>query len=135
MNSFSNLIFIRNRVPSDLTSLKIKPLLTKFKINIFLTIKTDYDFQYSLITEDQAVDSVIFRCMAFLNRMRKEFVSQHGHLLRQGKPMVHRAVWNKVISPTKKSVELLQRSKWYIVQSLLDYVKPLLTTDDFSSNN
>uniref|UniRef100_A0A7N8X162 Syntaxin binding protein 6 (amisyn) n=1 Tax=Mastacembelus armatus TaxID=205130 RepID=A0A7N8X162_9TELE len=33
----------------------------------------------------QAVESVFFRCKVFLNRMRKEFVEHHGHLLRQGK--------------------------------------------------
>uniref|UniRef100_A0A672GG87 Syntaxin binding protein 6 (amisyn) n=1 Tax=Salarias fasciatus TaxID=181472 RepID=A0A672GG87_SALFA len=32
-----------------------------------------------------AVDSVFSRCKVFMNRMRKDFVSHHGRLLRQGK--------------------------------------------------
>ncbi|RVE57400.1 hypothetical protein OJAV_G00215970 [Oryzias javanicus] len=42
--------------------------------------------QAKLLGESREVESVFFRCKVYLNRMKKEFMSRHGHLLRQGKP-------------------------------------------------
>lgn len=51
------------------------------------------DFWYFLTTDDQAVDSVIFRCKVYLNRKRKQFVAHQGHLLRRGKPALQNTVF------------------------------------------
>ncbi|XP_069008605.1 syntaxin-binding protein 6 isoform X1 [Embiotoca jacksoni] len=62
--------------------------------------------QSKLLGEGQAVDSVIFRCQVFLNRMRKEFVSHLGHLLRQGNSILHSAA-DSVTSAVQKASQAL----------------------------
>ncbi|XP_034714200.1 syntaxin-binding protein 6 isoform X1 [Etheostoma cragini] len=62
--------------------------------------------QSKLLGEDQAVDSVIFRCKVYLNRKRKEFVAHHGHLLRQGNSILHSAA-DSVTSAVQKASQAL----------------------------
>ncbi|GAA6213388.1 syntaxin-binding protein 6 isoform X5 [Lates japonicus] len=62
--------------------------------------------QSKLLGEDQAVDSVIFRCKVFMNRMRKEFVAHHGRLLRQGNSILHSAA-DSVTSAVQKASQAL----------------------------
>ncbi|XP_062253087.1 syntaxin-binding protein 6 isoform X4 [Platichthys flesus] len=62
--------------------------------------------QSKLLGEDRAVDSVIFRCKVYLNRKRKEFVSRHGHLLRQGNSILHSAA-DTVTSAVQKASQAL----------------------------
>ncbi|XP_068436220.1 syntaxin-binding protein 6 isoform X1 [Clinocottus analis] len=62
--------------------------------------------QSKLLGEDEAVDSVIFRCKVYLNRMRKGFVSHHGHLLRRGNSILHSAA-DSVTSAVQKASQAL----------------------------
>ncbi|XP_050933965.1 syntaxin-binding protein 6 isoform X1 [Lates calcarifer] len=62
--------------------------------------------QSKLLGEDQAVDSVIFRCKVFMNTMRKEFVAHHGRLLRQGNSILHSAA-DSVTSAVQKASQAL----------------------------
>ncbi|XP_028251443.1 syntaxin-binding protein 6 isoform X1 [Parambassis ranga] len=62
--------------------------------------------QSKLLGEDQAVDSVFFRCKVYLNRMRKEFVSHQAHLLRQGNSILHSAA-DSVTSAVQKASQAL----------------------------
>ncbi|XP_061598870.1 syntaxin-binding protein 6 isoform X1 [Cololabis saira] len=62
--------------------------------------------QSKLLGEDQAVDSVFIRCKVFMNRMKKEFVSHHGHLLRQGNSILHSAA-DSVTSAVQKASQAL----------------------------
>ncbi|XP_035530391.1 syntaxin-binding protein 6 isoform X1 [Morone saxatilis] len=62
--------------------------------------------QSKLLGEDQAVDSVIFRCKVYLNRMKKEFVAHHSHLLRQGNSILHSAA-DSVTSAVQKASQAL----------------------------
>ncbi|XP_067335435.1 syntaxin-binding protein 6 isoform X1 [Channa argus] len=62
--------------------------------------------QAKLLGEDQAVNSVIFQCEVFMNRMRKAFVAHHGHLLRQGNSILHSAA-DSVTSAVQKASQAL----------------------------
>ncbi|KAM9709088.1 syntaxin-binding protein 6 isoform 1-T4 [Menidia menidia] len=62
--------------------------------------------QSKLLGEAQEVHSVIFRCKVFLNRMKKELVSRHGHLLRQGNSILHSAA-DSVTSAVQKASQAL----------------------------
>ncbi|XP_028294579.1 syntaxin-binding protein 6 isoform X1 [Gouania willdenowi] len=62
--------------------------------------------QSKLLGEDQAVDSVFSRCKVFMKRMRKDLVSHHGHLLRQGTSILHSAA-DSVTSAVQKASQAL----------------------------
>ncbi|KAF7663863.1 hypothetical protein LDENG_00199630 [Lucifuga dentata] len=62
--------------------------------------------QSKLLGEDQAVDSVFFRCKVFMNRKRKELLAHHSHLLRQGNSILHSAA-DSVTSAVQKASQAL----------------------------
>ncbi|XP_029569054.1 syntaxin-binding protein 6 isoform X3 [Salmo trutta] len=66
--------------------------------------------QPKLLGDDETVDSVVFRCKVFLNRMRKEVVinsrRQGRHLLLQGNSILHSAA-DSVTSAVQKASQAL----------------------------
>ncbi|XP_031436737.1 syntaxin-binding protein 6 isoform X3 [Clupea harengus] len=59
-----------------------------------------------LRADDQSVNSVFVRCKMFLNRLRKDVVSEAGHLLNAGNSILHTAA-DSVTSAVQKASQAL----------------------------
>ncbi|XP_034051406.1 syntaxin-binding protein 6 isoform X1 [Thalassophryne amazonica] len=75
------------------------------------THKPEFVNCQSKLLGEEAVGSVIFRCMVFMSRMRKRLFAQRSHLLRRGNSILHSAADSVTNAVQKASQALNERGE------------------------